>query len=164
MFKSWVASPSEDQFMDCINGLGGRGGLSSMIICCKGDKDSCSEAMLGVACHCIVDNSRILCLRESFLPCKVSCSFFRETSLDILALCLSDKSEYFIWSSNNSSMVSSHSVESQEHLASSRWPMHCQTNSVIESSWSCVTGVVSPMTGIWPVWVCGSSLLEAFIV
>src|SRR5260221_11926449 len=105
--------------MDCIGSFGGCGGLSSAIVCCTGNSDRCSEAMLGVACHHIVDNSRILCLRESFLPCNASHSLLRETSLAVLALCLSDKSEYFIWSSNSSSMVSSHLVESQEHLASS---------------------------------------------
>src|SRR5258705_5438605 len=105
--------------MDCIGSFGGRGGLSSAIVCCISDSDRRSEAMLGVACCRIVENSRILCLRESFSPHNASRSLLRETSLAVLALCLSDKSEYFIWSSNSSSMASSHLVESQEHLASS---------------------------------------------
>src|SRR5258708_7125167 len=106
--------------MDCIGSFGGHGGLSSTIVCCIGNSNRRSEAVLGVACHPIVENSRILCLRESFSPRNASRSLLRETSLAVLALCLSDKSEYFVWSSNSSSMVSSCSVESQERLASSR--------------------------------------------
>src|SRR5258708_28719954 len=118
--------------MDCIDGLGGCGSLSSTIVCWIRDRDKHSDAILGLACHHTDDSLRILCLRESFSPFKASCSLFKDTSLAILALCLSDKSENFIWSSKSFSMASSCLVESQEHLASSCSLIHCQTDSVIK--------------------------------
>src|SRR5258708_39893085 len=90
----------------------------------------------------------ILCLRESVSPHKVSCSFFNDISLAVVALCLSDKSEYLVWSSNSFSIVSLCLVESHKHLASRHCPIYCQTNSVIDASWSWVIWVLLPMTGV----------------
>src|SRR5258708_7030990 len=89
---SRFCSLSVNQSMDCIDGLGACATLSGAR--CIADVDVWqSEAALVVTSCCVTNSSAILCLRTAFSSHNASHSFFKDVSLAVMALYLSDSSE-----------------------------------------------------------------------